>query len=271
MVLAGVGVLGLGFVVAMASASVPGRQKEPLLDINWRPGTSVSTILTWVVIITAVIGAAALMLAVKQPRMRGERKGKRVLLVLIVAVLLFALAWRYLRPAAQSLLAESSELLPGVTDAPPQGSAASNASNPIWVLGALVALMVTVALVRLGMSLRAPMTELFSDDVFAEASAGAQPVEGVARLRGIDPRSRVLAAYLDFEEAATDAGLPRDPAETTARHARRVVTHFTLPVDDARILVTRHAVARFGQGEPTDEDAARAERASSVLCGGIAS
>ena len=261
MVLAGAGILGLGFVVAMASASVPGRQDEPLFDMTWRPGNSVTTILTWLVAIAAVIGAVVLILALKEPRMRGEGKRNRALLALVVGIILFFLAWRYLRPAAEAFLAEESELAPDVIEPQPGGP---GSSNPIWALGALVALVVVAALVRLGLSLRSPKTELPPDDVSARAAV--PPSEIAARFRGIDPRSRVIGAYLDFEMIAGEAGLPREPAETAYSHARRVVAQFDLPREDARALVNRHSAARFGADEPTDDDAGRAERASAVLC-----
>ncbi len=262
MILGGVGILGLGFVVAMASATVPGRQEEPLFDMTWRPGNSVTVILTWLVAITAVIGAVVLLLAVKEPRTKEGGKRKRTLLALVVGLILFALAWRYLRPAAEALLTEESELVPDPVDPLPVGP---RSSNPIWALGALVALVVIAALVRLGLSLRSPKTELAPDDVSAKVAAPPPPTMA-PRAVGIDPRSRVIGAYLDFEEIAERAGVPREPAETANSHARRVVAEFDLPREDARALVNRHSAARFGAVEPSDDDATRAEKASAVLC-----
>ncbi len=268
MVLAGVGVLGLGFVVAMASASVPGRQDEPLLDVAWRPGTNFTDVLTWLVAIAVVIGAVVLMLSVREPRMRQQRKRSRVALAIVGGIILFFLAWRYLRPVAGSLLEQGSELVPGdLTEAPTPGA---TTSNQVWVLGALIGMVVIGALVRLGLSLRSPKTDLATEQAAPEEPPPAEPSPQPGPQR-TDPRGRIFGAYLDFEQAAAYAGIGRDPAETAGTHARRVVAGFSLPKDQARALVARHAAARFGEGEPTAADADLAESASSSLRQGMAS
>jgi hypothetical protein len=261
MVLSGVGILGLGLVVAMASTSVPGGQEEPWLDVAWRPGSSITTILTWVVAITAVIGSVVLMLSVKEPRMKRERERRVAVIAVIVGIILFFLAWRYLRPVAEGLLTEEPELEPVVVGPQPQGG---GASNPIWLLGALVALVVIAALARLGMALRSEKTDLPVEEIRDPAPTPTAP-QSKSRIHGADPRSRVIGAYLDFEDRAGDAGLPREPAETATLHARRVVTRFGLPTDVARALVNTHSAARFGAEEPTVDDAERAEQASAAL------
>ena len=268
MVLAGVGVLGLGFVVAMASASVPGRQDEPLLDVAWRPGTNFTDVLTWLVAIAVVIGAVVLMLSVREPRMGRGRERRVAAVAVIVGLILFFLAWRYLRPVAESLLEPGSELAPGdLTDTPAPGP---TTSNQVWVLGALIGVVVIAALVRLGLSLRTPKTELESGQVSREEQAEEPPTPRPAP-RSTDPRGRIFGAYLDFEEAAADAGVGRVPAETAGTHARRVVASYSLPQDAARTLVARHAEARFGAREPTAADADLAESASSSLRQGLPS
>jgi hypothetical protein len=262
MIFSGVGILGLGLVVAVASTSLPGSQDEPWLDVAWRPGSSITTILTWVVAIAAVIGAVVLMLSVREPRMRRERERRWALFAMIVVILLFFLAWRYLRPVAEELLSEEPELLPGAEEPLPGGAAAS---NPIWVLGGLVALIVIVALVRLGMTLRSAKEDL-SWDVAPVAAPLPTAPDSTPRLHGADPRSRVIGAYLDFEDKAGAAGIPREPAETAAVHARRVVSRLGLPPGVARVLVNGHSAARFGSEEPTVEDADRAVSAAATLC-----
>jgi Domain of unknown function (DUF4129) len=269
MLLAGVAVLGLGFVVAMASASVPGREDEPLLDIAWRPGTDLGGVLTWLIAIATVIGAVVLMLSVREPRLKGERKRSRAVLALVVGIILFFLAWRYLRPVAESLLEEVSEVPTDLTG--PVPPTAPTSTNRIWVLGALIGLVVIAALVRLGMALRSPKVGLSTGPVLWDepAPAQTQTLTSSPPFRGADPRGRIFGAYLDFEGAAADAGMERRPAETTGAHARRVVARFSLPQDEARALVGRHSEARFGAGEPTVADADLAERASFNLRHGM--
>ena len=59
-------VLVLGFVVALAANSVPGRVDEPILDVAWQPGIEMESILTWLIVIAAVIGALIMVFTAKQ-------------------------------------------------------------------------------------------------------------------------------------------------------------------------------------------------------------
>lgn len=255
-------VLALGFVVSLAASSVPGRgAEEPLLDVAWRPEVDVTTVLTWLILIAAVMGAVIMALSAREPRPPRERK-RRGIMVLVLGLIVFALIARYMRSIADTLLPETSEVIGEVGEEP----IAESAGNGAWLLSLLVAAIVAAALTRVGLSIRSgvpPFQDLTGrgDDL---TPVGVAPA--VSRpFAGVDPRGRIFDAYGVFEQSVEGAGLPRGGAETAARHARRARTALGLNGEDLKVLSDRHADARFGPAEPSIEDAIEAESASAKL------
>ena len=76
MLMASVAVLALGFVVAVASRSIPGGSGgEPLLDLEFRPDLDLGPVIAWILMVLAVLGAVLFALGLR----RGETRelGKR--------------------------------------------------------------------------------------------------------------------------------------------------------------------------------------------------
>ncbi|HEY6628452.1 MAG TPA: DUF4129 domain-containing protein [Acidimicrobiia bacterium] len=261
-VLSALAVLALGFVVALAANSVPGSAgDEPILDLAWQPGVEVESILTWLIVIAAVIGALIMVFAAKQGSPSQERKRNR-LVVLVVGVLVFALIARFVRSIAGTLAPETSEVVGDVVETP----IGQVTGNGMWMLSLLVAAVVAIALAKVGLSIRSG----------APPVVGASPVEAVAPVAvgslpstsyGDDPRGRVFTAYADFEMALDEVGVPRSPSETAMRHVGRATSALDLDAQVVAVLSGHHSDARFGPLEPTIDEAAEAESASERLRG----
>jgi len=77
MLTASVAVMALGFVVAVASRTLPGGSgAEPLLDLEFRPSLDLSPVFAWILVILAVLGAVLFAYGLKQskPRDLGRRR-----------------------------------------------------------------------------------------------------------------------------------------------------------------------------------------------------
>jgi multisubunit Na+/H+ antiporter MnhB subunit len=263
-VLSALAVLVLGFVVALAANSVPGRAgDEPILDLAWQPGVELESILTWLIVIAAVIGALIMVFAAKQGSPTQERKRNR-LVVLVVGVLVFAAIARFVRSIADTLVPETSEVVGDVVETPIE----QVAGNGMWMLSLLVAAVVAIALAKVGLSIRSgapPVAEASPVDVVAPVAIGS--ISSMSY--GDDPRGRVFSAYADFEMALDAVGVPRSPSETAARHVGRATAALDLDALDVGVLSGRHSAARFGPLEPTIDEATEAESASVRLRGEI--
>jgi multisubunit Na+/H+ antiporter MnhB subunit len=264
-VLSALAVLALGFVVALAASSVPGRAgDEPILDLTWQPGVAVESILTWLIVIAAVIGALIMVFATKQGSPPQERKRNR-LVALVVGVLVFAAIARFVRSIADTLAPETSEVVGDVVETTPIGQVADNS---IWMLGLLIAAVVAIALAKVGLAIRSdapPVAEASQVESVAPVAVGS--IASMAY--GDDPRGRVFGAYAAFEKALEEVGVPRSPSETAARHVGRATSVLELSALDVGVLSGRHSGARFGPLEPTLDEASEAESASERLRGEI--
>ncbi len=225
-------VLVLGFVVALAANSVPGRVDEPILDVGWQPGIAMESVLTWLIVIAAVIGALILVFTAHQgPPRQGHRRN--YLVGLIIGVLVFALVARFMRSIADTLAPETSEVTAEVAEGPIQ----QVAGNGIWMLSLLVAAVVAIALAKVGLAIRSgapPVEEAPLPEAIASAS-----VDVVASTSyGEDPRGRVFGAYARFEHALEEVGVARSPAETAFRHIGRASAALDLNASDVRVLST---------------------------------
>jgi len=254
-------------VVAIAANSVPGRgTEEPFLDVAWRPAIDVTTVLTWLVLIAAVMGVVIFALSVKQAGAPREQKRRGVLLVVILGVIVFALIARYMRSMADTLLPAVPDVVTEAGDEP----IADTSGNSAWLLSLLVATVIAVALARVGLAIRSGAPPVLRQEEVADPSpteVAAPPL--LSPERGSDPKSRVLGAYDDFEQCVGEAGLPREPAETAARHAGRARSALKLADEDLSVLSAHYADARFGPAEPSIEDADEAELAATRLRQGI--
>ncbi|MEX1126307.1 MAG: DUF4129 domain-containing protein [Acidimicrobiia bacterium] len=254
-------VLMLGFLVSIAAHSVPGRgAEEPMLDVVWRPGVDVTSVLTWLILIAAVIGAIIMAFSAREAPPPREHK-RRGIMVLVLGVIVFALIARYMRSIAETLLPETAEVLGEVGEQP----IAESTGNGAWLLSLLVAAVIAAALTRVGLAIRTgapPIQDLTDGD--DPLSDSVVPVASPP-VRGVDPRGRIFGAYGDFEQSVEGAGVPRAPSETAARHAGRARTALGLGGGDLSLLSGHHADARFGPDEPSVEDAMEAESASARL------
>lgn len=69
-----------------------------------------------------------------------------------------------------------------------------------------------------------------------------------------DPRNAVVACWVALEDAATSAGLIRDPAETSVEFAVRVLDRWSVPAEVIEQLGKLYREARFSS-HPVEEEA----------------
>jgi hypothetical protein len=220
----------------------------------------VTTVLTWLVIIAAVIGALIMVFAAKQGSPPQQRK-RRSLVVLVLGIVVFVVVARFMRSISDTLVPETSEIIGDVVEQP----ITQNAGNSAWLLSLLVAAVVAIALTRVGLALRSGAPPI--ED--APPAAAPKPIvvsrAATREPHGDSPRGRIFGAYGEFEQTLDGVGVPRSPSETAAHHAGRARSVLGLSDPDLGILSSRHADARFGPTEPTVEDAVEAESASARL------
>ena len=267
MVTASAAVLALGYVVAVASRSLPGTTvDDPLFDLDFRPDLDLGPLLAWVLIALAVVGVFFFALGLRQIRSR-ESARRRSLLGVVIGLLLFVAIARWLRPAAETLLGEGAAAGDSATEA--LGDEPGIASGG-WLFSILLAAVLAAALTRIGLSIKtAPASFGPAEEarVTVPVNAGRAPV---THELGDDTRSRVIAAYEEFERGLAALGRPRRESETTARHAWRASSELELAPDDVGELVRHHSLARYGVTPPTESDAVSAEGSAARLTAGMA-
>jgi len=263
MVTGSAAILGFGFVVAVAAKSLPGdQQTEPLLDVVFRSDLDPTPILAWILIFLAIAGGVLYAMGLKEAKPRKEA-GKRGILAVLIGLVLFVALYRWIRPAAEAFLQEAPSAVDPVREViGDDGGGGAGA----WLFSLLLAAVLAATLTRIGLSIKTTVPSFVSKTDGEMPTQLPAPPEGPAvRSLGADPRSRVLAAYEDFESDLATAGQPRGATETTAHHARRVAGSLNLDEEVLHTLVDRHAAARYGRVEPTEADAGLAERSSSIL------
>jgi len=268
MLTASAAVLALGFVVAVASRSLPGgNEGEPLLDFEFRPDLDLGPVIAWILVVLAVLGALLFALGLRPGDTRKLGKRRRILGT-IIGLVLFVVIARWLRPAAEALLDEGAAVADSATEILGDDRVAGRAAG--WLFSILLAAILAAALTRIGLSIRtAPAAFSPDTDEMAAPVPGSDPGPGQTRVLGDDPRSRILVAYEDFEHRLAAVGRARSDSETTARHAWRAGEDLGLDPDDVRQLVGQHSRARYGITPPTDADAGAAERSATRLRAGI--
>ncbi|HSJ85314.1 MAG TPA: DUF4129 domain-containing protein [Acidimicrobiia bacterium] len=267
MLTASAAVFALGFVVAVAARSLPGGSEgEPVFDFEFRPDLDLGPVIAWILVVLAVLGVVLFALGLRQSDTR-ELGRRRSILGIVVGLLLFVVIVRWLRPAAEALLDEGAAAADSATEV--LGDDRVGVAGG-WLFSVLLAAILAAALTRIGLSVRAVPPDFSPGvDEVVGAVPTADPGPDGPRALGDDPRSRILAAYEDFEDRLAAVGRPRAGAETTARHAWRAGLELGLDPDEVRQLVGQHSRARFGITPPTESDAGAAERSAARLHAGI--
>jgi hypothetical protein len=268
MLTASAAIMALGFVVGVASRSLPGGSEgEPLLDFEFRPELDLGPVIAWILLTLAVLGAVLFALGLRQSDTR-ELGKRRSILGTVIGLVLFVAIARWLRPAAEAILDEGAAVADSATEILGDDRVVGTAGG--WIFSILLAAILAAALTRMGLSIRTPPPAFSLDaDEVAVSVPGSDPRPGKPRVLGDDPRSRVLAAYEDFELRLAAVGRARADSETTARHAWRAGEELDLDPEDLRRLVVQHSRARYGVAPPTEADAEVAERSASRLQTGI--
>lgn len=268
MLTASAAVLALGFVIAVASRSLPGgNEGEPLLDVEFRPDLDLGPVIAWILVVLAVLGAVLFALGLRRSDAR-ELGKRRSIVGTLIGLVLFVVIARWLRPAAEALLDEGASVADSATEILGDDRVVGTAGG--WLFSILLAAILAAALTRIGLSIKS-VPPAFSHDTDEDVAAvpSADPRLEKTRVLGDDPRSRILAAYEDFEHRLAAVGRVRADSETTARHAWRAGEDLGLDADDVRQLVGQHSRARYGSTPPTDADADAAERSAWQLQAGI--
>lgn len=254
-VTASVAVLALGFVVSVASASLPGSGvEEPILDLDFRADLDLSSVFSWILLALAVVGAVLFAMGLKQSPARQEGK-RRGILGAVIGLILFVLIARYLRPVAESLFGQGADAAESASEVLGDEGTAGSASG--WIFSILLAAILAAALTRIGLSVRAVPSGLHLDSAPRGGSVvpPEAPPSPVPVALGGDPRSRVISAYASLEIGLEQAGQPRRRSETTASHAVRAAEALGLEGAPVREVVGQHSRARYGIDPVSDDDA----------------
>lgn len=152
-----------------------------------------------------------------------------------------------------------------------------------WLVlaGAVIVLVVIAALVWRAVRRRLRVPERDALPALPDALGDAEPEpepapEPVQVRRGLDfaydrlserrePRDAIERAWLGLEEAATDSGMRRLPAETPGEFTSRVVVRVAQDATAARTLLDLYLRARFSDAQVTDGDVERARQAVDAL------
>jgi hypothetical protein len=266
MVTASIAVIGLGFVVAVSASSRPGQAEEPWLDLNFDADIDMTRVMGWIVMIAAVVGAVLFALALREAKPTDERRGRSVLGILI-GLALFVLLLRWLRPFAASILEDGGEASETIVEP----AVATGGGSLGWIFSILVAAVVAAALTRIGLSIRSTNPPFEDIDVAASATSSvpSQPAPPRGVLLGDDPRSTVLNAYGSFEDAAAQHGSYRLVAETETNHSHRAAQELDLEASDVDSLLRHQTDARYGDDEPTSDNATDAQAIAHRLVEGM--
>jgi hypothetical protein len=269
MALGAVTVLLLGFVVAVAARSRPGTSTDdPLFEVNSRLDLDISRIFAWIIVAMAVVGVVIFALGLQQAKPRQDRR-KRSYLGLILGVIAFFLIFRYVRPLAETFF--NPETVTGNDEAVDQVAPGSSGSSA-WLFSLLLAAIVAAALTRVGVSVRDGDPTL-EPDLPREAVLPAPITSSRGHLlaTGTDPRSRVLQAYLEFEETAAARGVPRRVTETANRHSIRVTRELGVDPTSVSRLANLYGRARFGFNPQSESTAIEAEGLAELVVASMTS
>ncbi|WP_247597073.1 DUF4129 domain-containing protein [Leifsonia sp. PS1209] len=149
------------------------------------------------------------------------------------------------------------------------------------VAAAVIVLVVVAALIWRAVRRRLTLPERDALPLLPDALGDAPPEdeptpEPVQVRRGLDlaydrlteprePRDAIERAWLGLEEAATDSGMRRLPAETPGEFTTRVVVRVATDRDAATTLLDLYLLARFSAAPVTADEVARARSAVDAL------
>src|SRR3990170_2199022 len=148
---ASVAVLALGFVVAVASRTLPGASGgEPLFDFEFRPNLDLGPVVAWILLILAVLGAVLFALGLRQSQAR-EADRRRRILGIAIGLVFFVVIARWLRPAAEALLDEGAAAADSATEVLGDDRVGTASG---WLFTILLAAVLAATLTRIGLSIR---------------------------------------------------------------------------------------------------------------------
>lgn len=265
MALGAVTILLLGFVVAVAARSRPGTSTDDsLFEIDSRLDLDISRIFAWMIVVMAVLGVVLFALGLKQSKPRQNQR-RRSYVGLVLGGIAFFLIFRYVRPLADTFF--NPEAVSRNEEAIDQVSPGSRGSSG-WLFSLLLAAIVAAALTRVGIAVRDgdPMIEPEVSMARVLDAPDTSTRRPLILATGTDPGSRVLKAYLEFEDSAGHRGVARRPTETANRHSLRVVRDLGVDASSVERLVNIYGRARFGFKTQSESTAVEAERlAESVI------
>jgi len=259
MVTAGLVVVGIGYLVAVAARSLPGQEEdEPLVDIGFTVPEGVQNSIVWILVAFTALGAALLMLSVKRGS-PGKAPPLRTLYTLATWLIILLVIYRYAAPAIEEAGEIASELEEGQAPAEPRGSPTATAAA--WIVSAVISAAIAAALIRLATIARATDWTIDRSQPEGVPVTESKPAAPVNRLEGSDPQARVINAYADFETGAKRAGVARSESETPRRHASRVGAELALAPEDLGELSRSYEAVRYAESEVTEDLAEKAESA----------
>lgn len=260
MVTAGLVVIGIGYLVAVAARSLPGQEEEePLVDIGFTVPEGVRSSIVWLLVAFTALGAALLVLSVKRGS-PGKVTPLRSLYTLATWLIVLLVIYRYAAPAIEEAGEIASELEEGAPPDEPGGSPTVTAAA--WIVSAVISAAIAAALIRLATIARAADWSFDrSQPEGMRSLAESRPAAPITRLEGSDPRARVINAYADFETGAKRAGVERSESETPRRHASRVGAELAVGREDLGELSSSYESVRYAESEVSEDLAERAESA----------
>ena len=251
----------VGWVLITALAAGPAARAD-----RWIGVPSLTTVVAVVVVAMTVFGLVLLILAlIAGPRDQDvpiPPKRRLWPQLVLMALLLFALSqWD-----RGELEIEPEEAVPAAEPVEREEGAEGEAPVVISRTELGVVLLVLLASAAVAVWTRSRTGRLIPGD---DPDDGAEPelvdsltpivAEAARRLRtGRDPRTAVMVAYADLEEALTEQGHPPGRADTPTEHLRRVLAE--VPIDPRPLidLARLHEVARFSHHAVTAADQQRA-------------
>lgn len=240
---------GWGLVIASGGGAAP--TDDQWLGIpRMERGFAALTISYVVVVVLLLVLAVAV--NVRRPSKRPDRRSEwRPLLLLVLLVLLSVLFPRQSSEDAASVepsvQAEADELAAEQTPVGGRNELVALAA----VLGSAIGVLVWTK----------RRIEHRDDDRTLTPETGLEPLIGrlIDGLElGPDPRSAVIGAYAQLEEALAEHGEARLMTETPMEHVRRALAHLEIDTEPVLQLARLYEIARFSDHGVSVEDQHRA-------------
>ena len=229
--------IGWGLVIASSSGKAPEDARwlgTPRFD---RALVPLAILYVAVVVIVLVFAVAT---NVRRPTEPPDRRSRRRVMVLLA--LLVLLAMLFPRKA-------SDDVAPTEPQAPVEAAEPAAGQDPLLGRNQLLPLLAILALAVGVLIWTKRRIERPENDVESLVrSAELEPLISIVigRLElGTDPRSSVIRAYSQLEEALAARGEPRLATETPMEHIRRAIAHLDIDTDPVLQLARLYEIARF--------------------------